>query len=112
MSGCRGWVYEQLIFVELLTFVVEAILVMRRTLFTWLSASSPYSYPISLRSLQPEQSDSLGDYPRLHRRGRADGRVRRRVAIAVVKAEMGNKLVNVSSTEAHPQRDIGGCCPG
>ena len=28
-SGCRGWVYEQLIFVEVLTFIVEAVLVMR-----------------------------------------------------------------------------------
>ncbi|KIP08572.1 hypothetical protein PHLGIDRAFT_377107 [Phlebiopsis gigantea 11061_1 CR5-6] len=28
-SGCRGWVYEQLIFVEMLTVVVEGILVMR-----------------------------------------------------------------------------------
>ncbi|EKM60667.1 uncharacterized protein PHACADRAFT_246730 [Phanerochaete carnosa HHB-10118-sp] len=28
-NGCRGWVYEQLIFVEVLTFVVEAVLVMR-----------------------------------------------------------------------------------
>lgn len=28
-AGCKGWVYEQLIFVELLTFVVETVLVMR-----------------------------------------------------------------------------------
>ena len=27
---CQGWVYMQLIFVELLTFVVEAVLVVRR----------------------------------------------------------------------------------
>lgn len=29
-AGCRGWVYEQVIFVEVLTFLVEAVLVMRR----------------------------------------------------------------------------------
>ena len=30
---CQGWVYLQLIFMELLTFVVEAILVVRRESF-------------------------------------------------------------------------------